>query len=294
MKIYFFSRPLPSHTASDLSLIVDTARRLGVDLIVNRELAELMEQRCGITIAPENTFTTLPPQTDVNESIMVSYGGDGTFLEAVRRLAGNPIPLVGVNCGHLGFLSSIPAQNIELALEEVVAGDYVIEKRSMLEVTGDFPVRPAFPHAFNEFSIQRQDTSMIYVDTYAGEQMVARYAGDGVIVSTPSGSTAYSLSVGGPIISPDCHCFTISPIAPHNLTMRPLVVPDSTELEFHITSQSSEATVSLDNCIFQVPNNAKFKVVKSKKTVFVAKFQNISFFDTLRNKLMWGVDPREK
>ena len=135
---------------------------------------------------------------------------------------------------------------------------------------------------------------MIYVDTYAGDQMVARYAGDGVILSTPSGSTAYSLSVGGPIISPDCHCFAISPIAPHNLTMRPLVVPDDTELEFHITSQSPSATVSLDNCIFQVPSNARFKVVKSKKTVFIARFQNISFFDTLRNKLMWGVDPREK
>ena len=294
MKIYFFSRPLLSHTASDLRLIIDTTARLGVDLVVNEELAELMNRLCEVEIPRENTFTTLPPQIDVNDSIMVSYGGDGTFLEAVRRLAGNPIPLVGVNCGHLGFLSSIPAQNIGQALEEIVAGNFVIEKRSMLEVAGDFPVRPAFPHAFNEFSIQRQDTSMIYVDTYAGEQMVARYAGDGVILSTPSGSTAYSLSVGGPIISPDCHCFTISPIAPHNLTMRPLVVPDDTELEFHITSQSPSATVSLDNCIFQVPSNARFKVVKSKKTVFIARFQNISFFDTLRNKLMWGVDPREK
>ncbi len=294
MKIYFFSRPLPSHTASNLRQVVDTAERLGVELIVNKELAELMNRLCGVTFASEQTFTTLPPMSDAEKSVMVSYGGDGTFLEAVRRLAGNQIPLVGVNCGHLGFLSSTPTQNVEQALAEIVAGDYVIEKRSMLEITGDFPVRPPFPYAFNEFSIQRQDTSMIYVDTYAGEQMVARYAGDGVIVSTPSGSTAYSLSVGGPIISPDCNCFTISPIAPHNLTMRPLVVPDSTELKFVLSSQSPAATVSLDNCIYQVPNGAEFRVCKAKKSVFVARFQNISFFDTLRNKLMWGVDPREK
>ena len=294
MKIYFFSRPLPSHTAADLRKIVDTAARLGVQFLVNAELAELMQKLCGITISHDAIFTTLPPQEDVADSIMVSYGGDGTFLEAVRRLAGNQIPLVGVNCGHLGFLSSIPTHNIEEALEEIVAGKYVIEKRSMLEVTGDFPVRPPFPYDFNEFSIQRQDSSMIYVDTFAGEQMVARYAGDGVILSTPSGSTAYSLSVGGPIISPDCNCFVLSPIAPHNLSMRPLVVPDTTELRFTLATSSSTATITLDNCKYEVPNNATFRVVKSKKTVFIAKFQNISFFDTLRNKMMWGVDPREK
>ncbi len=294
MKIYFFSRPLPSHTAEDLRKIVDTATRLGVQLLVNTELAELMQKLCGITFSHEETFTTLPPQEDVTESIMVSYGGDGTFLEAVRRLAGNQIPLVGVNCGHLGFLSSIPTHNIEEALEEIVQGRYIIEKRSMLEVTGDFPVRPPFPYAFNEFSIQRQDSSMVYVDTFAGDQMVARYAGDGVILSTPSGSTAYSLSVGGPIISPDCNCFVLSPIAPHNLSMRPLVVPDSTELRFSLATQSSTAVITLDNCKYEVPNNATFRVAKSKKMVFIAKFQNISFFDTLRNKMMWGVDPREK
>ncbi|MBE6208839.1 MAG: NADH kinase [Rikenellaceae bacterium] len=294
MKIYFFSRPLPSHTAADLSKIVEVTERLGVQLMVNAELAELMQKLCGIVLPHESIFTTLPPLDDVADAIMVSYGGDGTFLEAVRRLAGNQIPLVGVNCGHLGFLSSIPTLNIEEALEEIVGGNFVIEKRSMLEISGDFPVRPPFPYAFNEFSIQRQDTSMIYVDTFAGEQMVARYAGDGIILSTPSGSTAYSLSVGGPIIAPDCNCFVLSPIAPHNLSMRPLVVPDTTELQFTLTSQSPNATVTLDNCIYQVPSNATFRVAKSKKTVFIAKFQNISFFDTLRNKMMWGVDPREK
>ena len=294
MKIYFFSRPLPSHTASDLRRIVEVSEDLGVQLMVNSELAELMHKVCGIAMPNESVYSTLPPGEDVADAVMISYGGDGTFLEAVRRLAGNQIPLVGVNCGHLGFLSSIPTQDIEIAMREVVAGNYTIEKRSMLEVTGDFPVRPPFPYAFNEFSIQRKDSSMIYVDTFAGDQMVARYAGDGVILSTPSGSTAYSLSVGGPIISPDCNCFVLSPIAPHNLSMRPLVVPDTTVLQMTLTSQSPHATVTLDNCIYQVPSNATFRVARSKKTVLIAKFQNISFFDTLRNKLMWGVDPREK
>lgn len=294
MKIYLFSRPIPSIGVADIEELLKAVENENLDYAINREFAEHIGKLAGRKIPSGKIYDLLPPDTDCDSSVMVSFGGDGTFLEAVRRLSGNSMPLTGINCGHLGFLSNIPRNNLSVIFSEIRQGHYSIERRTMIEAQGDFDKRPSYPYAFNEFSIQRADAAMIYVDTFADDQMVARYVGDGVILSTPSGSTAYSLSVGGPIIAPECNCFALSPIAPHNLTMRPIVIPDTTNLKFTVSTRADNAIVTLDNRTYKVHNGATFCLSKAKKSVFLIKFQNISFFDTLRNKMMWGLDPREK
>ena len=152
---------------------------------------------------------------------MVCYGGDGTLLEGVHRLCGAPIPVMGINAGHLGFLTSAPSTGLNLIFKEIAEGRLTTEARSMIEVTGDYAEQPDTTLALNEFTVQRHGAGMISVETYVDDQMVATYHGDGVVFSTPTGSTAYSLSAGGPVVAPTCACLVISPLAPHNLTMRP-------------------------------------------------------------------------
>ena len=182
-----------------------------------------------------------------SSAIMVSFGGDGTFLEGIRWLNGAPVPIIGVNVGHLGFLATVSECGICQMLEDIEQGRLTIEKRSILEVESSHLSSENPPLAVNEFAVQRQGASMIEVEAYVDGQMVATYNGDGVLLSTPTGSTAYSLSVGGPVVAPQCQCFVISPLAPHNLTMRPVVIPDTSEVLFKIRSRNLSAFVSLDN-----------------------------------------------
>ena len=164
--------------------------------------------------------------------------------------------------------------------------------RSLIHAEGEFTQQPGFPYAFNEFTIQRHGPNMISTEVYVNDEMIATYWGDGVLVSTPSGSTAYSLSVGGPVVAPDCRCFLISPIAPHNLTMRPVVIPDTAVITLHVHTRRSDAFVTLDNRVYAVGQEATFTVKRAEQKIFLAVPHNISFYDTLRNKMMWGIDIR--
>ena len=157
---------------------------------------------------------------------------------------------------------------------------------------GDLPSNNDTPLALNEFSIQRNGAGMLSVEIYVDEKMVATCHGDGVIVSTPTGSTAYSLSAGGPVVAPTCACFVITPIAPHNLTMRPVVIPDTSHIRLRVAARRSEAFLTLDNRSYGVPSESEFRLRKAPKSIFLAVPHNISFYDTLRNKMMWGVDIR--
>lgn len=161
-------------------------------------------------IPPEKVYGQCIGQQPA-DSLMVCYGGDGTLLEGVHRLCGAPIPVMGINAGHLGFLTSAPSAGLNLIFEEVAAGRLTTEPRSMIEATGDYAEQPDTELGLNEFTVQRHGAGMISVETYVDEQMVATYHGDGVIVSTPTGSTAYSLSAGGPVVAPTCACLVISP-----------------------------------------------------------------------------------
>ncbi len=293
MKFYIFSRPDAKHSPEGMNSLARALEHYGVDFHVNRGFASELREKAALHIPQDKVYENLQGENIGPDDILLCYGGDGTILEGVRRLAGKAVPLLGINAGRLGFLANIPPQQTDAAIGEILAGRYEVEKRSMLAAEGDFAPVPDFPYAFNEFAVQRHSAAMINVQVYADDDMVASCHGDGVIVSTPSGSTAYSLSVGGPIVSPQCRCMVISPIAPHNLSMRPVVIPDSAHLTLHVCTRGEKAQVSLDNMTFEAPTGARFRLRKAEISVFLIRLQNISFYDTLRNKMMWGLDQRD-
>ena len=220
---------------------------------------------------------------------MVCYGGDGTLLEGVHRLNGVDIPVIGINGGHLGFLALAPRENIKEVFEGIAGGNLNLEQRDLLCIEG---LGEEALYALNEVSIQRLGASMISIDAAINNNPVATYNGDGVILSTPTGSTAYSLSAGGPILAPSCHSFLLTPLAPHNLTMRPIIMPDSSAVTLHINTRNNEASISADNRTFKISNDTVLTIKKAKRYIRLAVPHNISFFDSLRNKMMWGVDIR--
>lgn len=202
MKIILFSRQGVVHTAGDLHQMFDAIARFGFDYAVNEEFAPQIERLTGISIDAAHRYGR-PMGPQPAESVLVCYGGDGTLLDGIHRLGGAEIPVIGINSGHLGFLTSVPRNGcIGDVFELIAAGKLECQPRSMLEVTGDFGDGISTRYAVNEVVIQRQGAGMISVETYVNDQMVATYHGDGLIVSTPTGSTAYSLSVGGPVVAP--------------------------------------------------------------------------------------------
>ena len=292
MKIIIYSRPQLPHTTDELMTLMNAVVSNGCAYTLNNEFADVIEHELDIKIDDNARYDTLAGQENSN-SIMISYGGDGTFLEAVKLLKELPIPIIGINSGRLGFLANTPKSEIEETLTELVKGNYTTSTRSLIEIKGEIKGQIKEHFAFNEFTIQRKMASMISVETYVNNEMVATYWGDGILLSTPSGSTAYSLSVGGPIIAPSCECFVLSPIAPHNLTMRPIVIPDSCEVYFKISSRDNQVTITIDNLSFSVNSGAEFTLRKAKNQIKLIQLQNISFYDTLRNKMLWGIDPRD-
>lgn len=291
MKIILFSNWQITRTAEEIRQITDALRLCGLDFAVNEEFAPVLRELAEIPVPADKTYGQhIGPQPD--DTIMVCYGGDGTLLEGVRRLGGAPIPVMGINAGHLGFLTSAPSAGLNRIFGEIAAGEITTEPRSMISVSGEFTELPDTQLALNEFTVQRHGAGMIAVETYVDRQMVATYHGDGVIVSTPTGSTAYSLSAGGPVLAPTCACLVISPLAPHNLTMRPVVIPDSSEITLHIHARHSEAFVTLDNRSYLIGAEATFTIKRAEQKIFLAVPHNISFYDTLRNKMMWGIDIR--
>ena len=291
MRIILFSRPQIAHTTDEIRQLVAALQLFGFDWLVNEEFAPVVAEKAGVDIPAARTYgNRIGPQPP--ETIMVCYGGDGTLLEGVHRLGGEPVPVMGINAGHLGFLTTAPNSGLDLIFREIAERRLSTEPRTLLEVTGACCPEGSKFFALNEFTVQRHGAGMLSVETFVDRQMVATYHGDGVIVSTPTGSTAYSLSAGGPVVAPSCACLVISPLAPHNLTMRPVVIPDSSVITLHVHARRSEAFVTLDNRAYAIPQEAPCIVRRAARPIFLAVPHNISFYDTLRNKMMWGVDIR--
>ena len=292
MKIILFSRRQLPHTAGEICQLFEAFRIFGFDYAVNEEFAPLAEELTGIRIPPEKIYGQCTGKQPAN-SVMVCYGGDGTLLDGVRLLGGAPVPVVGINAGHMGFLTGGRKEAIEELFAEIARGTLRIEQRTMLRVEGAVEGMPQGALAVNEAAVQRSGAGMISVECRVDDQQVATYYGDGVIVSTPTGSTAYSLSAGGPVVAPGCRCLVISPLAPHNLTMRPVVVPDTSDVALRVRTRRSAVTLSLDNTAYDVADDTEIRVSLSEKRIFLGQAHNISFYDTLRDKMMWGVDIRD-
>ena len=288
MKIILFSRKGIALRAEDIEKIFSAIEGYGFDYAINREFAESVALLTSRTIAVDHIYDeSVGEQPD--DAVMVCYGGDGTLLEGVHRLDGVDLPVVGINGGHLGFLALAPRQDIDVVFEGIACGGLLLEEREMLCVEGlsDSPL-----YALNEVAVQRLGATMISIDATIDGNSVSTYNGDGVIISTPTGSTAYSLSAGGPILAPSCHSFLLTPLAPHNLTMRPIVMPDTSVVTLRIDTRNNDASISIDNRTFKIADNTILTIKKAKRYIRLAVPHNISFFDSLRNKMMWGVDIR--
>ncbi len=293
MKIALFSRDRVRHEASQIERIFTLVERYGMQCCVNEEFAPIITRLTGRVIEPAQIYGQEVGEMPAG-SVMLCYGGDGTILEGLHRLSGQRIAVVGVNSGRLGFLASGTGEDIEQIFEDIANNKLKIEARKMLKIEGDFLPDSKALHAANELSVQRLGATMIAVDVWVDEQAVATYYGDGVIISTPTGSTAYSLSAGGPIVAPNCECFVISPLAPHNLSMRPVVVRDSSRIKLHITTREGDAAISLDNRTYPIGDETNLELALSEKEFLLATKSNISFYQTLQDKMMWGVDPRDR
>lgn len=231
----------------------------------------------------------LPPSTDM----LISLGGDGTMLDAVCFVGDTNIPLIGVNLGRLGFLAAIPEEEVEAAILSLVRGSYTLEKRTLLHLDSSVPLFDGSPFALNEFTIHRQDTSsMIKIHTYLNGEFLNTYWADGLIVATPTGSTGYSLSCGGPVVFPQASSFVITPVAPHNLNTRPIVVPDDNVISFEIEGRSEHFLCTLDSRTEMINSSVQLAVKKESFLISLVRPDEHNFLKTIRQKLYWGIDKR--
>ena len=231
---------------------------------------------------------------DSSVDLMITIGGDGTLLRSITFVRNLGIPIIGINTGRLGFLATLNQELLNIELKKILKGEFNVEERSLIEVNidnnNDFS---DFNFALNEVSVGRKNTtSMIEIKTTLNGEYLNTYWADGLIVSTPTGSTGYSLSCGGPIMTPSSQTFSITPIAPHNLNARPLVISDEIKIELSVEGREESHLLSLDSRINSLKNNVKIKIKKANYKIKLASFKNNSFYKTLRSKLLWGEDRR--
>lgn len=289
MKIILFSRPQIDHRADDLERLFSLLERYGFDYALNEEFAPVVESLLGWKLDSAKIYGQ-SIEADGTESLLLCLGGDGTLLEGVHRLRDKRMPVAAINFGHLGFLTSATRDDVEELFEHISERKLKFQKRTMLEVV--WGERKEALKALNEVAVQRLEATMVKIETRVDSQLVAQYNGDGVIVSTPTGSTAYSLSAGGPVVAPECGCFLLTPLAPHNFGMRPVVLPDSAEISLTINARHGRAMLSIDNTTYTVENGTQIEIRRAGEHILLAVPHNISFYEALHSKMMWDIDIR--
>ena len=289
MKIILFSRPQIDHRADDLERLFSLLERYGFDYALNEEFAPVVESLLGWKLDSAKIYGQ-SIEADGTESLLLCLGGDGTLLEGVHRLRDKSMPVAAINFGHLGFLTSATREDVEELFEHISERKLKFQKRTMLEVV--WGEKKEALKALNEVAVQRLEATMVKIETRVDSQLVAQYNGDGVIVSTPTGSTAYSLSAGGPVVAPECGCFLLTPLAPHNFGMRPVVLPDSAEISLTINARHGRAMLSIDNTTYTVENGTQIEIRRAGEHILLAVPHNISFYEALHSKMMWDIDIR--
>lgn len=263
---------------------------LGVLVSIEEDYASFLQHELGISVSAFSLFNTAAP---VQADIAISVGGDGTFLGTAACVGPQGIPILGINTGHLGFLADISPENIAPSLEALCRGDYVVESRRALQVSVDGALCRVNPYALNEVAVLKHDnSSLIEVKAFVGSHFLASYLADGLIVATPTGSTGYSLSVGGPILVPQSGTLCVSPIAPHSLSVRPVVVRDDDVIKLHVSSRSGHFLLASDGRSESHPHSSIVTIERAPHDVQVVKVEHKDFFATLREKMSWGYDRR--
>ncbi len=292
MKIAIYAQIYEGEALDYVVELLDECKNVGAEVYIESDFyAQLSASR---QIANYSTFDR-EVGLDPSFEMFVSFGGDGTILRAITYIRDLGIPIVGVNTGRLGFLSTLKKEEVRRVVTEFVSGAYSIVERSLVEVNADFDI-PEFRdmnYALNEVSVSRKDTtSMITVETHLNNAYLTSYWADGLIVATPTGSTGYSLSCGGPVIMPGVQSLVITPIAPHNLNARPLVISDDTIIRLKVSGREVNHLVSLDSRIATIENGKEITVKKAAFTIKMIAYTSESFLETIRNKLLWGQDKR--
>jgi NAD+ kinase len=292
MRIAIYGREFQPTVSNYVNQLFELLADKNVEIWVYEKFNHFLNENYGI-VQNCNTFTS---HKDLPSDIkfMLSLGGDGTMLAAVSILRDSNIPITGINLGRLGFLASINKDNIEEALGSLLSDEYTIEKRTLLAVEAESSLLfNGDSFALNDVTLIKRDTSaMITLNVFLNGELLNEYWADGLIVATPTGSTAYSLSCGGPIISPGSGNFVITPISPHNLNVRPLVISDEDVLDIEIESRGDRFLLSCDSRTADIDTNEKIRISKADFCIHLIRLKDESFFSTLRKKLLWGLDTR--
>ncbi len=292
MKVAIYGQTYTDNAFDYVVELLDELSGLSAEIVFEEEFYQLLS-----TSGKLEKYTLFNSEKGLDSSfdMFVSFGGDGTVLRAITYVQDLNIPIVGVNTGRLGFLSTFKKEDVRKVVKEFIAGEYTIVERSLLEVSTKPKLKEfeSLNFALNEVTVSRKDTtSMITVETYLNNEYLTSYWADGLIVATPTGSTGYSLSCGGPVITPTAKSLIITPIAPHNLNARPLVISDEIEMRLKVSGREENHLVSLDSRIATVANGTEIFVKKSSFTIKMIEYASESFLKTLRNKLLWGEDKR--
>ena len=264
----------------------------GYDILIYEPFYKFIKEQTSFDPEPNKVFNDYFLKEDTID-IVFSIGGDGTFLESVSFVRDLNIPIVGINSGRLGFLANISQEEIPVALKAINEKKYALEERTLLEVNSNNRAFQNFNYALNEITVLKRDSgSMIMIKVYLNDEFVNTYWADGLILSTSTGSTAYSLSLGGPIVMPGSQNFILTPIAPHNLTVRPIVIPENNEITIEVAGRTENFLVSLDYQSEVVEKDTIIKVKAANFKIKTIRIEGKTFFDTIRDKLMWGFDKR--
>ncbi|TGD57242.1 NAD kinase [Flavobacterium humi] len=293
MKVAVFGQFYQNTTSPIIERLFSFLKEHGIETVMEEKFSAILVENGLI----QDTYPKFSSHKDLDKSfdMLISVGGDGTFLRAATVVRNSGIPILGINAGRLGFLATVQQNNIETFMQLVLEKKYTISKRTLLSVSCSPKVDSLseLNFAMNEITVSRKDTtSMITIETYLNGEYLNSYWADGLIISTPTGSTGYSMSCGGPILTPDVHSLVLTPIAPHNLNARPLVIPDNTTIKLKVTGREENYLVSLDSRTASIKNEAILTIKKTPYKINMVEIPEETFLKTLRNKLLWGEDKR--
>jgi len=293
MKIGIYGQFYHANAAQYIGQLLELLDKKNIEVFIEEDFLKLIHSNNKI----EKNYKHFSAFEELDNSFDLFFciGGDGTILKSINYIRNLDIPIVGINTGRLGFLATIQKEQIESTLVEILEKKFSLSPRSVLTMeTNTKSKDPVFSHiALNEIAVSRKNTtSMITVDTWLDDQYLTSYWADGLIISTPTGSTGYSLSCGGPVITPDADSLVITPIAPHNLNARPLVIRDHTTIKLKVSGRENEHLVSMDSRIATLQNETEIVIKKAPYTINFVELQGDSFLNTLRKKLLWGEDKR--
>jgi len=292
-KVAIFGQAYKNTDRQYFEILIAHLNKYKIEIVIEKGFVDILS-KLGVTNLSHPTFTTYE-DLDASFDLVFTLGGDGTILSAVTLVRDLNIPILGINTGRLGFLATVQKNEIENAIESLMSKEYTIQERILLktQTNNDNPDFKILNFALNEVTIARKNsTSMIGVEAYVNDEYLTTYWADGLVIATPTGSTGYSLSCHGPIIIPESNNFVITPIAPHNLSARPLVIPDNTTIKLKVIGREKEFFLSLDSRVSSVAIETEITLTKAPFQVKIIQLNQQTFIKTLRSKLLWGEDKR--